>query len=199
MPGPPPGAGEALATISVFAAAPVAAAGVGEVLGLNKSARVLCGEADACGTGVVDAAVVIAAFFRVVFAAPSVTGGAFGAPVGIEATLGDGDGSAFAAFLRAFLAGDAEASAAGEVAAAGEVSAAASFFLRDFFSGEADGSAPADALASGEAAGLASAFLCDLRLAGDSAGEGVGDWACTTEAAAKPNATSRMKYLVLMH
>ena len=179
MPGPPPGAGEALATASVFAAAPVAAAAVGEVLGLNKSPRVLCGEADACGAGVaVDAAVVIAAFFRVVFAAPSISGGAVRTPAaGIEATLADGDGSAFAAFLRAFLAGDAEASAAGEVAAAGEVSAAASFFLRDFFSGEADASAPADALASGEAAGLASAFLCDLRLAGDSAGEGDGDWA----------------------
>ena len=87
--------------------------------------------------------------------------------------------------------------AIGAALAAGDA-AAVSFFLRDFFAGEADASAPADALASGEAAGLASAFLCDLCLAGDSAGEGDGDWAFTTQAAAKPSATRKTKYLVLM-
>ena len=83
--------------------------------------------------------------------------------------------------------------------AAGEASVAASFFLRDFLAGEAEASAPAAAAASGDAAGLASAFLCDLCLAGDSAGEGDGDWAFTTQAAAKPSATSKTKYLVFIN
>ena len=157
MPGPPPGAGAVFATVSVLAA-PVAAAGLAVLFGLNKSANVLCaGEAEGCGDAAV-AAVVIAVFFRVVLAAPSVTGGLDGAALAIGAALAAGEASVFAAFLRVFFAGDAEASAAGEALAAGEASAAASFFFRDFFAGEADASAPAAALASGDAAGLASAF-----------------------------------------
>ena len=94
----------------------------------------------------------------------------------IAAALAAGDASAFAALFRAFLAGDAEPSAAGEALAAGELSAAGSFFLRDFLAGEAVASAPAAALASGDAAGLAPAFLWDrVFLAGDSAGDGDGD------------------------
>lgn len=202
IPGPPPGAGADFATVSVFAAAPVAAAGLGEVFGLNKSANVLCGDAEACGAAVAPAvaAVVIAAFLRVVLAAGSVNGGLAGALVATGAALAAGEASVLAAFFRVFFAGDAEASAPGEALVAGEASAAASFFLRDFFAGEAEASAPAAALASGDAAGLASAFafLCDLVLAGDSAGDGDGDWACATDAAAKPKATSKTKYLVLM-
>lgn len=197
MPGPPPGAGAVFATVSVFAA-PVAGAGLAALFGLNKSASVLwVGEAVGCGDAAV-AAVVIAAFFRVVLAAGSTKGGFVGAALAIGAALAAGEASAFAAFLRVFFAGDAEASAAGEALAAGEASAAASFFLRDFFAGEAEASAPAAALASGDAAGLAAAFLCDLCLAGDSAGEGEGDWAFATQAAAKPSATNNTKYLVLM-
>lgn len=197
MPGPPPGAGPVFATVSVVAA-PVAAAGLAAVFGLNKSANVLwVGEAAGCGDAAV-AAVIMAAFFRLVLAAGSTNGGFVGAALAIGAALAAGEASALAAFLRAFFAGDAEPSAAGEALAAGEASAAASFFLRDFFAGEADASAPAAALASGDAAGLASAFLCDLCLAGDSAGEGDGDWAFATQAAAKPSATNNTKYLVLM-
>ena len=162
-----------MATVSVLTAA-VAGAAVAEVFGLNKSANVLCGDAEACGDAAV-AAVVIADFFRDVFAAPSVTGAVVGAALAVGATLAIGDTSAFA-FFRDFFAGDADASAAGEAVPAGEASAAASFFLRAFFAGEAEASAPpAEALASGEAAALASAFLCDLCLAGDSAGDGDGD------------------------
>jgi len=116
----------------------------------------------------------MATFFRAFFDAGSFTGGFDDAAVAIGAALAAGEASAFA-FLRDFLAGEAEASAPGEALAAGEASAAASFFLRDFLAGEAAASAPAAALASGDAAGLASAFLCDLCLAGDSAGEGDGD------------------------
>ena len=94
MPGPPPGAGAALATVSVFAAA-VAVAGLGELFGLNKSANVLCaGEAEACGVAAGEAAVaavVIAAFFRVVLAAGSVNGGFVGAVVAIGAALAAGE------------------------------------------------------------------------------------------------------------
>ena len=201
MPGPPPGAAAVFATVSVFAA-PVAAAGLAALFGLNKSASVLwAGDAVGCGDAAV-AAVVIAAFFRLVLAAGSTTGGFVGAAFAIGAALAAGEAAAFAAFLRVFFAGDAEASAAGEPLAAGEASAAASFFLRDFFAGEGDASAPAAALASGDAAGLASAFafLCDVCLAGDSAGDddGDGDWAFATQAAAKPSATNNTKYLVLM-
>ena len=114
----------------------------------------------------------MAAFFRAFFDAGS-TGGFDGAALAIGATLAAGEASAFA-FLRDFLACEADASAPAEALAAGEASAS-SFFLRDFLAGEADDSAPAAALASGDAAGLASAFLCDLCLAGDSAGEGNGD------------------------
>ena len=170
---------------------------------------------------------VIAIFLREVLAAPS-TGCVVGAALAIGAALavaaasavfflrdffpGDADvsapGEALAAgeasaaasfFFRDFFSGEADASAAGEALAAGEASAAGSFFLRDFFAGEADASAPAAALASGEAAAVASVFLCDLRLAGEPAGEGDGDWAFTTQAAAKPSATSKPKYLVFMN
>lgn len=175
IPGPPPGAGAVLAPAADFVVA-AAGAGLGELFGLNRSANVLCaGEAEACGAAAAGAGVVIATFFRVVFAAGSVSGGLDGAVVAIGAPDDAGEASAFAAFLRDFLAGEADASAPGEPLAAGEASAAASFFLRDFLAGEADASAPAAALASGDAAGLASAFLCDLCLAGDSAGEGDGD------------------------
>ena len=74
MPGPPPGAGVVFATASDFAVA-AAAAGLGELFGLNKSANVLCaGDAEACGAGAAGAGVVIADFFRAALDAGSTTG-----------------------------------------------------------------------------------------------------------------------------
>jgi len=108
-----------------------AAAGVGEVFGLNKSAKVfLAGEA----VGAAAAGVVIADFFREAFEAGSTGAG--------EALAAAAGAAVAAAFLRDFFAGEADASAAGDSLAPGEASAA---FLRDFLAGEAE--------ASGEEAG----------------------------------------------
>ena len=136
IPGPPPGAGVVLATASDFA---VAAAGLGEAFDLNISASVFFGDPAGLATGeAAVAGVVMAVFFRAPFEAGSVTAWVVAA----------GDAVA-AAFLRDFLAGDADASAAGDSPAPGDASLAA--FLRDFLAGEADasGEAPAEALAAG--------------------------------------------------
>jgi hypothetical protein len=95
----------------------------------------------------------------------------FGDPAGLAAGDVAVAGLAIAAFLRDFLAGDADASAA--VLLAGEVSAAAvSFsFFRDFFAGEADASADGDSPAAGDA----SVFALRECLAGDPAAVGLGD------------------------
>jgi len=139
IPGPPPGAGAVLATLSFAAAAPVA--GVGEAF-LNIPANGFEGaEGDAAGVG--DAAVTIAAFFRDVLAAGSTTGRVVAAGAALAAAEGAG---LAAAFLRDFFAGEADASAAGDSFAAGDASALAAF-LCDFLAGEADVSG--EALASG--------------------------------------------------
>lgn len=82
---------------------------------------------------------------------------------------------------------------AGEGDGVTDAAAAAVFFLRPCFSaGEADGAAAAAGaallVAAGEAVVAASAFLWDLCLAGEGEAEaaGVGDWALTRLAAAKP-------------
>ena len=63
--------------------------------------------------------------------------------------LAEGAGVATAAFFFDFLAGEADASAAGDSPVAGDASVAA--FLRDFLAGEADvsGEEAGDALVSG--------------------------------------------------
>lgn len=131
----------ALATASDFPAA----AGLGDVCGLNISANVFfSGEADALAAG--EAAVggvAMAVFFRAPLAAGSVTGCVVVVAAETVA-VAEGAGVALAFFLD-FFAGEADASAAGDSLAPGEASVAA--FLRDFFAGEAD--------ASGEAAGEA--------------------------------------------
>ena len=68
---------------------------------------------------------------------------------GEAATVADGAGDVAAVFLRDFLAGEADASAAGDSLAAGEASLAA--FLCDFLAAEADvsGVTAGEALASG--------------------------------------------------
>ncbi len=198
---PPPGAGVALATASAFSCldallGATEAAGLGEPFGLNKSANVFLGEPAGLAAGEpAVAGVAIAVFFRALFEAGSVTGWVVLAGEALAAGEASAVSAAFS-FLRDFFAGEADASGL----VPGEASAAlSSFFFRDFLVGEADASAPADALASGEAAGLASAFLCDLCLAGDSSGVGEGDWAFAEQtAAAKPSATSKMRYFVFM-
>jgi hypothetical protein len=201
-------AASAFALVEAVAAG--AAAGLGELFGLKKSAKAFfSGEADGLATGgatafplrpffsageadaIDDAAaagVAKAAFFRAPFDA-----GSSGAWVAVGEALATAAGAGVAAaFLRDFFAGDA----AGDSLDAGEVSAAA-VFLRDFLVGEADASAPAaEALASGDAAELTSAFLCDLCLAGDSAGDGDGDCPLTRLATAKLNDRRRTKYLL---
>jgi len=142
IPGPPPGAGAVLATVSFAAAAP--AAGVGEAF-LNKPANGFAGcEGDTAGAGV--AAVAIAAFFRVVLAAGSTTGAVLAAAAAVAAAVGD----VAAAFFFDFFAGEADASAAGDSLAPGDASLAAFFF--DFFAGEPDasGEAAGEALAAGD-------------------------------------------------
>ena len=145
-----------------------AAAGLGDVFGLNKSARVFFG--DAAGLAAAEAAaagVAIAPFLRAPLDAGSVSG--WVVPAGDVPAAGEDAGVA-AAFLCDFFAGDADASAAPPLA--GEASVAAVSFFRDFFPGEADASAAGDSLAAGDAS--AAAFLCEC-FAGEADALGVGD------------------------
>lgn len=125
-PCPPPGAGAAFATVSALVA-PVlagaaAAAGLAEVFGLKKSARVFAGEGDGLRAGAV--AVVF------VFRPPLAAGEAETA-----APAGDGEGSAVVFVLRPRLAaGEGEAS----VTAAGDAVASAFLCVR-CFAGDAAG------------------------------------------------------------
>lgn len=166
IPGPPPGAGAVRVADSAFAdevAAP--AAGLGDVFGLNKSARVFfAGEA----VGAAAAGVVIADFFRDVLAAPST--GTWVVAAG-EAFVAAEDSGVADAFFRDFLAGEADASAAAPPLA-GDASVAAAAFFRDFFPGEADASAAGDSFAAGDAS--AAAFLREC-FAGEAEAFGVGD------------------------
>jgi hypothetical protein len=134
-----------LAIASDFAPA-AAAAGVGELFGLNKSAKVFfSGDADAAGAAAV-AGVVIAVLFRALLEAGSVADWAVGCAAAAGDALAAGDASVFA-FLRDFLAGDADASAAtGDAFSAGEASVLA--FLRDFLAGDA--AAAGDSPAAGD-------------------------------------------------
>lgn len=173
MPGPPPGAGVVLAVVSDLEVA-AAAAGLGELFGLNKSARVFFGEAAGLAVGeAADAGVAIAVFLRAALDAGSVTGWVVAAGEALAA----GEASAIAAafsFLRDFFAGEADVSGL----VPGEASAAvSSFFLRDFLAGDADVSAAGDSLAAGDAS--AAAFLREC-FAADADADGVGDWALTT-------------------
>ena len=91
--------------------------------------------------------------------------------------------------------------AAGETVAAGEASVvAAAFapFLRDFFAGEGDASGVVgEALAAGEASVAAAAFFFEC-LAGEPEAVGVGDWALTRQAPARPITTKKTKDFVCM-
>ena len=145
IPGPPPGAGVVLATASDFAVA-AAAAGLGELFGLNKSAKVFFGEAAGLAAGeAAVAGVAIATFFLALFDAGSVSVWPVAAGDALAAAEGAGVGDDF---FRDFFVGEAEAAAAGLVA--GDVSLAAfSFFFFVFFAGEAELSAAGDSLAAG--------------------------------------------------
>ena len=137
-------------------------AALGDVFGLNKSAKLFFGDADGFGAGVA-----MAVFFRAAFDAGSINGWVLGAAEAVAA----GDASVAApAFLCDFFAGEGDASAPAD--AAGEASAVVAFF-RDFLAGDADASAAGDSLAAGDASAPA-AFLCEC-LAGDAEGDGVGD------------------------
>ena len=107
----------------------------------------------------------MAVFFRAALDAGSI--GAWVVAVGEAVATATGSDVA-AAFLRDFLAGDAEGSAL----AAGEVSAVVSFFFFDFLPGEADASAVGDSPAAGEASAVA--FLREC-LAGEAEALGAGD------------------------
>lgn len=175
---PPPGAAVVRGAVSAFAlvGAAGAAAGLGELFGLKKSANVFF-SGEAAG----DAA---AFAFRPFFSAGEAD--AIGDPAGA--------GVVNAPFLRAaFAAGSFKAwpVPAGEALATGEAaSVAAAVFFRDFLAGEADASAAGDSLAAGDAS--AAAFLCE-RLDGEAEALGVGDCALTRHALTSPITNSRLK------
>ena len=126
------------------------------------------------------------------------------ADVVVVATAGEGEAEAVVLILRVvFEAGSIGAwvVAAGEAAAAGEASvvvAAFAPFLRDFFAGEGDACAIAgEALAAGEASVAAAAFFFEC-LAGEPEAVGVGDWALTRQAPARPITTKMTKGFMCM-